>query len=98
MNYIYFCSNCNNEQEVWHSMIEEPEIKCNKCNSIMKRKITGGAGFQLKGYGWTTQGSKDGTQSKGIKTTETKVAVPLSMNGVVSEEVKKSANKVEIVK
>lgn len=58
MIYQYGCGNCGNEQDVNHSMKECPEVKCDKCQSIMSRIITGGTGVIFKGGGWTTSDSK----------------------------------------
>jgi putative FmdB family regulatory protein len=49
MKYIYFCKKCNFEKEVNHLMKEDPEIICDECKSIMRRKVTGGCGFLIKG-------------------------------------------------
>jgi len=37
--YVYRCDNCKEEIEVMHSMNDSPEIKCTKCESIMKKKF-----------------------------------------------------------
>jgi len=54
MIYIYRCKDneCRHEQDEVHGMMQEPQIKCNKCGKIMKKKVTGGCGFILKGSGW----------------------------------------------
>ena len=98
MNYSYFCPNCNFEKDDWHSINESPEIKCDKCGTVMKHKITGGSGFKLIGYGWTTTGSKDGTQGKGKHVHEDTVAIPAIMGGAVSDELKRSADKITVTK
>jgi len=62
--YDYECPNCGHRQEEWHSIKESPDILCKYiedsdyqgpiyCNELMKRVITGGTGFLLKGPGWT---------------------------------------------
>jgi predicted nucleic acid-binding Zn ribbon protein len=91
MTYTYFCPNDNSEKEEWHGIFEEPEIFCDKCGQIMKHKITGGSGTVFKGYGWSRSGTKDSTQGKGKHTTETTVAVPVGMEGSVSNDVKKAS-------
>lgn len=58
MIYQYGCSKCGNEQEINHGMKENPEIKCDNCQSVMSRIITGGTGVIFKGGGWTTADSK----------------------------------------
>jgi putative FmdB family regulatory protein len=49
MFYEYECNDCGNIQEENHSMKESPEIKCNKCQKIMSRIISGGSGFKFMG-------------------------------------------------
>ena len=46
--YDYECQACNITTEVVHGMTESPEIKCEKCGSIMKKAITGGCGYIMK--------------------------------------------------
>lgn len=55
--YNYVCETCEEEQEVVHSIKEQPEIKCEKCNSIMKRCISM-CSFMLKGGGWAKDNYK----------------------------------------
>lgn len=55
MFYDYWCPDCDITQEVQHGMTEEPEIKCPKCGSIMKKLISGGSGFIMRTGG--TRGS-----------------------------------------
>jgi predicted nucleic acid-binding Zn ribbon protein len=90
MTYAYFCS-CGYEKDDWHNFGEDPKIICDKCGKVMKHRITGGSGISYKGFGWTRSGSKDGTQGHGIHTTETTVAVPVGMEGAVSDKVKKAS-------
>lgn len=52
--YDYFCSTCNITQEITHGMLEEPEIKCEKCGNKMKRSISIGHG----GYKITSGGTR----------------------------------------
>jgi putative FmdB family regulatory protein len=58
MIYQYSCSKCGNEQEINHGMKENPEIKCDNCQTVMNIIITGGTGVIFKGGGWTTSDSK----------------------------------------
>jgi len=71
--YEYYCQNCMYEEEVEHSIIQDPEIKCRKCGSKMQRKITGGVGVHYKGVGWPRKGT--GTHAPIQKITEEKVVV-----------------------
>lgn len=54
MTYDYFCKNCEKEFEVEQSIKENPLSDCPKCGSegSLKRLISGGNGFVLKGDGW----------------------------------------------
>jgi putative FmdB family regulatory protein len=47
-HYDYECPECLLVAEVTHGMNESPEIKCEKCGTVMKKIITGGAGFIMK--------------------------------------------------
>jgi putative FmdB family regulatory protein len=49
--YEYRCSSCNKIFEVFHGMAENPVNKCPDCGSKVKRLITGGSGFIMKGGG-----------------------------------------------
>jgi len=57
MTYLYYCKKCGHEQDEWHNMKNSPEIKCEKCKSLMRKKITGGSGIIYRGNGWPRKGS-----------------------------------------
>ena len=99
VTYDYVCSLCGFEKEEWHGMMEDPEIRCDKCNSIMIKSFKGfkSLNFKLKGLGWTTVGSKDGTQGHHKPISQTEMVVPMNANDVVSESAKKGADKIEIM-
>lgn len=40
--YDYACANCGAEQEIRHTMTEEPEVSCPDCRSKMYRQISAG--------------------------------------------------------
>jgi putative FmdB family regulatory protein len=46
--YTYKCEKCEMEQEVDHGMTENPEIKCETCDEVLFRVITGGSGVSFK--------------------------------------------------
>jgi len=50
--YDYFCERCEQDKEVTHGMNEKPDIICD-CGEIMKKAISKGIQFVLKGSGWT---------------------------------------------
>lgn len=55
--YDYACEVCGNEEELEHSIKDEPEIKCSKCNAVMKRCISK-TSFILQGGGWAKDNYK----------------------------------------
>jgi len=57
MFYDYVCK-CGHEKEVQHSIKDNPIIKCDKCQEIMKRKIIMNAGIIFKGNGFTKSSIK----------------------------------------
>jgi len=63
MLYEYQCS-CGFLSEVEHSMAENPTIVCPKCRNQMKKVISGGTGFVLKGPDWPGKEIKSGVKHK----------------------------------
>lgn len=62
--YDYYSDKTGEEKEVFHSMNEEPEILDSKGN-IMKRKVSGGSGYIMKGGTRNTSwGSRYGGKKK----------------------------------
>ncbi len=59
MFYIYYCPTCGMEEEHTHGMLESPIFICPQDKSILKRKITGGAGIHYKGDGWSKKVKKE---------------------------------------
>jgi putative FmdB family regulatory protein len=49
--YDYVCK-CGYEEEIHHSIKEDPVIKCKKCKKVMERSISGGAGVVFNGSGF----------------------------------------------
>lgn len=54
MTYDYFCKNCEKKFEVEQSIKENPLSDCPNCGAegSLKRLISGGSGFVLRGGGW----------------------------------------------
>jgi len=52
--YTFRCVNkeCDNVFELWMSMKETHEPKCEKCHSKSEREIEGGSGIVFKGSGF----------------------------------------------
>lgn len=46
-SYDYECTKCEHVQEELHRMSESPKIKCEKCGSKSKKKITTGYQFNM---------------------------------------------------
>jgi putative FmdB family regulatory protein len=55
--YDYQCQKCQNIQEVFHPISENPRVACVKCQSKCKRIVTQ-VNFILKGGGWPSQDIK----------------------------------------
>ncbi|MDY6933487.1 MAG: FmdB family zinc ribbon protein [Spirochaetota bacterium] len=47
--YEYVCLSCKNRFEQFQRMEEEPLEECPECSGVVKRLITGGSGFIMKG-------------------------------------------------
>lgn len=57
--YEYKCEDCGEQFEVVQKMSEEPLKHCPACNKeTLKKIISGGGGFTLKGGGWYKPGFK----------------------------------------
>ncbi|GMO59508.1 MAG: zinc ribbon domain-containing protein [Termitinemataceae bacterium] len=50
--YEYKCKKCNDEFEIFQSMMEEPLKICPKCSGEVMRLISGGGGVIFKGGGF----------------------------------------------
>jgi len=52
--YDYECPNpdCRRVEVVEHSISKTPAIMCESCGKRMKRLISAGTDFQLRGTGW----------------------------------------------
>ena len=64
--YAYECQECGNEFEKFQSMTANALRKCPECGKLqLRRLVSGGSGFQLKGAGWHADGYSGGSkQSK----------------------------------
>lgn len=50
--YDYNCKNCDNTEEIHHSMTDETKYSCSKCGKEMQKMISGGSSFIFKGAGF----------------------------------------------
>lgn len=73
--YSYECTECGFDFELFHGMLEQPEVKCEKCNANCQKLIGTGAGIIFKGSGFyeTDYKQKSGKKSdeSANKSTET---------------------------
>jgi len=47
--YDYKCQSCSDTIEVYQSITADPLTACEKCGGPLKKLITGGGGFMVKG-------------------------------------------------
>lgn len=94
--YDYFCEKCDITVEIYHSMTETPEILCEKCNSPMRRIVSGGMGHIIKGGGTRSQtwAQRHGHKKDSSRTTPTEAAQMkgLEKMGEVQNAAAKSAD------
>ncbi len=67
--YLYYCKECENELEMFHSMSITPEVPC-KCGAKMVRGISGNIGGYARGagsYAATYNGKNAGNARKSSK-------------------------------
>ncbi len=50
--YSYECSECGFSFELFHGMMEQPSVHCEKCNAACLKLIGTGAGIIFKGTGF----------------------------------------------
>jgi len=74
--YDYFCKTCDIIKEVHHSMMENPEILCEKCKQPMSRIVSGGVGYILKSGSTRSQtwAQRHGHKKDSSRTTPTEAA------------------------
>jgi len=59
--YEYICLNCANRFEQFQGINDKPLEECPQCKGPLRRLITGGSGFIMKG------GSTDGTSRDSLQ-------------------------------
>jgi len=58
MFYDYKCKKCEHVQEERHSIMLEPKIRCEKCNSLCTRQMPTTANYILVGDDWADKRGK----------------------------------------
>jgi len=48
-SYIYCCPDCDFEAEIRHSIATDPEVNCESCGALMKRRPVVGSAPLVKG-------------------------------------------------
>lgn len=57
--YSYICEDCGKTYEIKHKMTDTyKHLACKECTGNLKKVITGGTGFILKGKGWYKKENK----------------------------------------
>ena len=70
--YNYYCCDCDSHFSYFQKMSDLPISKCEKCNGIIKRLITGGTGLIFKGSGFYLTDYKKDKNPKSKKPNEQK--------------------------
>ncbi|MCK5331291.1 MAG: zinc ribbon domain-containing protein [Candidatus Marinimicrobia bacterium] len=71
--YDYRCTVCGNQFEHFQSMFDELLNSCPRCNSVVRRVISGGAGLIFKGSGFYITDYKNNKNSNNIKTPDSSI-------------------------
>ena len=56
ITYEYLCNGCGHSFEVEQKITDDVIKECPECKGEVKRLISKGMGFQLKGSGWFQSG------------------------------------------
>ncbi len=54
--YTYKCNECSKVIDVVQRISDDPLKECEECSGDLKKIITAGGSFQLKGKGWFNKG------------------------------------------
>lgn len=72
--YDYHCDSCGYDFEEFQKITDDPITICPKCKTdSVKRIITGGAGFVLKGSGFYSTDHRSSSYNEGKKKEEAKL-------------------------
>ncbi|MBW2713846.1 MAG: zinc ribbon domain-containing protein [Deltaproteobacteria bacterium] len=93
--YEYHCKACDHEFEREQRITEDPVKKCPECGKLkVKRLISSGSSFQLKGGGWYNEGYHE----KPAKKSGEQPSANSSESGGSKGSEKKSAEKTDTKK
>lgn len=68
--YDYECKHCKQVFELFHSISDDTQKKCEKCGNVMKRLIGSGCGVIFKGSGFYETDYKRKQNSGGSKSSD----------------------------
>jgi putative FmdB family regulatory protein len=72
--YDYKCPKCSSKFEKFHSISENPDVKCPDCGTTSSRQIGGGAGIMFKGSGFYVNDYKSASAKAPVSATAEKAA------------------------
>ena len=70
--YEYECKKCQKTHEIFHSITARPLTKCPRCGSRLKRLISSGSSFLLKGSGFYITDYRSKSYQEGKKRDESR--------------------------
>jgi putative FmdB family regulatory protein len=62
--YTYECKKCGHMQDMFHSMVVKPRVKCEECGSSCKKLMGTGSGLIFKGSGFYETDYKNKSRGK----------------------------------
>ena len=62
--YEYKCTHCQDITEVMHSIMDQPEVVCESCNTPRQRIISRNVGIAFKGSGFYVTDSSNQSTTK----------------------------------
>ena len=59
--YVYFCSCCQKEIEIEHSIKDDPKTECPICKVVSLKRLISKSSFVLHGSGWAKDNYSKGS-------------------------------------
>lgn len=70
--YVFYCEKCCTVENLYAKITEMPtELRCQECNRVMTRRITGGYATIFRGKGWATKDIRRAEEAERAKAAET---------------------------